>query len=452
MDKKEKLTQIVKAVQKDKGQFELLYSEIIDRIYFWCYTIVGNEAEAKDATQEVMIRIYNKIDIVKQPEHFTSWMYRLARNSSLNYLRKRKGAEFELLYDEESGKNTESLIKEERKDYIPKEAFDLNETKKLVTEFVDNLPSKQRETITLYYLDEMKVEEIAKILECSVGTVKSRLHEGRKKLEFQINEYQDKHQVKLYNMALVPLLIMILNEYKDEICNKQDLHYEKNLYKQSKINWLKNALSNNLAIVTVATVVGVIALVVVAYLIASPIKEDTIHNLNVDELVINDVEMFNKSNKNPYVKSINYYTFPVRDSLELVIELKKDVDKTDIDILHEDEALTFEKNDNQLSLKISKNGKYTITIKEKSLVFEINNIDLYAPELVEVEDFKEYLKLHINDEKSQIDYQLSYVESDGKKYKIDNNLEVKGYFKGEVMIVLYINDHCYKEYFINIDK
>ncbi|MFV0393715.1 MAG: RNA polymerase sigma factor, partial [Coprobacillaceae bacterium] len=75
MDKKEKLTQIVRIVQDDMSQFELLYSHISTKVYYWCYTVVTNESIAKDLVQESMIKIYEKLHTLDNPDAFYSWMY-----------------------------------------------------------------------------------------------------------------------------------------------------------------------------------------------------------------------------------------------------------------------------------------------------------------------------------------------------------------------------------------
>lgn len=258
MDKRE-LTQIVKVVQRDKGQFELLYSQIINKVYFWCYTLSGNEA--KDMAQEAMIRIYNKIDNVEKPEYFTSWMYKVVRNSGINYMEQNRKKELPFLDDEEFSGQFEAVVREERKDHMPKEAYDLKETKKLVSKFIDNLPKMQREVITLFYLEEMKINEIAEVLDYNIGSVKSRLHSGRKNLELQISEYQEKNNVKLYSIALLPLLGLIMQEHSAELCDKQDLAYDESIYTSAGSTSLFN-LSMILSAKVLVTLLSVFIIVI----------------------------------------------------------------------------------------------------------------------------------------------------------------------------------------------
>lgn len=449
MDKKNELTQIVKKVQKDKGQFELLYSKIINRVYFWCFTVVGNEAEAKDVTQDVMIRIYNKIDTVRNPEYFTSWMYKLARNYSISYLRKKEKMEYEYLYDE-SGESTEYLIKENRIDHVPHEAYDAKELKVLISSFIEKLPRRQREVITLFYLEEYKIEEIAEILDYNSGSVRSRLHVGRKNLETYIEKYQKENNVKLYTSAILPILGLLLNEYRNDICSNQNLSFDESVYGSnaiSPINGFTGILSSKI-------LVAIISVVIIGGLISAAYfnQEDKVSS-SIDPNIsfIDDVEMFNKINENPYIASIDYSNFPTSDSLEITINLKKKALTHEIKIVNEDEEFLYEIDDKTIIFNVSKNGEYSILIGSKKITFEISNIDQYAPELIEVHNYDNYMKLIIEDEKKQIDYSKSYIEHNGKQYDIDSNLEVQGNFKGETVITIYVNDNSYKKYFITVN-
>lgn len=122
------LTQIVEEVQKDSKQFELLYSRIAKKVYYWCITILKNSSEAEDVMQESMILIYKKIHTLKSPEYFNSWMYRLVTNCCYGHLNKKKDLEFSINEDFDDG--FESRFSESRREYLPKEAYDLSETKK----------------------------------------------------------------------------------------------------------------------------------------------------------------------------------------------------------------------------------------------------------------------------------------------------------------------------------
>lgn len=449
MVEKEKLTQIVKEVQRDAGKFELLYSQIINKVYFWCYTVIGNETDAKDAAQEAMVDIYRNIPSLQHPEMFNTWMYRLVRNNCLTYIRLHKKKEVEFLHDEDYRESYETTLKEERRDNMPDEAYDLKETKELITSFINNLPKRQKEVITLYYLDEMKIGEIAEVLDYNVGSVKSRLHAGRKSLETQISEYQIKNNVKLYTAPLLPMIGLILNEYREDMCSNQDLHFDNNAFKATNATAVTNVatiISGKVLAVAIAAVVTIIASVVAASYWNQGSDESSV--INLDDVVIADVDMFNKANSNPYIESINYETFPAKDSLEIVIKLKKNIDEKDIEISSDLKQLSFKKNKKEVTFEVTENSKYTVEINKKRVMFNIDVIDPYAPQLLSIDNYGNYLQLHMDDELSQVDYDLSYVEYDGEQYKITNELKVMGKFKGEIEVSIYIDENCYRKYLI----
>ncbi|MDQ0360936.1 RNA polymerase sigma factor [Breznakia pachnodae] len=448
MDKREELTQIVETVQKDRGQFELLYSQIVKKVYFWCYSVIGNESDALDASQEAILRIYNKLHTLKNPEGFTSWMYILVRNICYRYLDNKKRKEYEFFDDHEfSGKLEENII-EYRREALPNEIYNLNETKRIVGEFIEKLPKKQKEVIILYYLEELSIGEVAKILDQRVGTIKSRLHTGRKQIEDQVNEYEEKNNTKLYSLALLPLLGLFLREYRDEVCARQDLRYDKNFHDQikgSRFSRIINIITNNLyVIIVIIVIVGLLSMFV-----SNQSEDAVIKSLNIDYLLSDDLEMFNKANSNPYIESISYLTFPTRNSLEVTIKLKKEVDQKDIQILSDNHRLFFEKDGNTIVMNITANGRYSIVINGKMVGFEITSIDEYAPELIDVIYNEDSLQLVINDEMGQIDYEKSYIENNGKIYKIDESLRIYGSFKGYTRIIIFNHEELHIDYVID---
>lgn len=90
MDQKEELIQIVRLVQKDMGKFALLYTKVINKVYYWCYCVVNDEVTAKNIAQECMVNIYQKLHTLDNAEMFCSWMYRLVSNSCYVYLQNQR--------------------------------------------------------------------------------------------------------------------------------------------------------------------------------------------------------------------------------------------------------------------------------------------------------------------------------------------------------------------------
>lgn len=465
MDKKEKLTQIVKDVQKDKGQFELLYSQVVNRVYFWCFTVIGNESESKDIAQEVMIHIYKQIDKVDKPEYFTSWMYRLTRNYCINYLQREKKLKQELLGDDEFSGNFESVVMEERGDHLPPEAYDIKEKRKLIASFIEKLPRRQREVITLYYIEEMRVNEIAQILDYNRGSVKSRLHSGRKNLESQIKEYQTKHNVKLYSTVGVPTVGLLLNEYYKDISSNHTLTFDKSIYNAGSTSLATGvgattatSLAGNVVVIIMTkiilvTVIAAACIAIVVTVINDSFLNDNNSNveMNYHPSMISNYEMYEKLKGNSYIRNISYLKFPMRSSLDVNVQLKKDVKDKDLKIMFNNEEIYFERDNRDILLQIEENGVYTIITEEFETTFTINNMNEYAPELIEVFNEDNYLYLIVNDELSQIDYEKSYVEYQGKIYTIEKDLKVYGVSSGLVKVTIFHRDGYYITYSLTLE-
>lgn len=444
--KDERLTQIVKEVQKDIEQFELLYSYVIKKVYFWCYTIIGNEADARDMSQEVMIRIYKNIHSLKSPEAFTSWMYRLARNSCLTYIRNHKKTDVEFLYNDNYEESFEANIKEERIYRLPKESYDLQQTKDVVKKLIEKLPRKQKEAITLHYLDELKIEEIANILECPVGSVKSRLHDGRKKLQEKISNYQEENNVKLYSITLLPLLALILEEHREELGQRQDLTYDKNNFISNKLVRILNSISSisNYMLYITISMVCIVSILVVIMTQENMIKKQD--SKAYDEIGENDNIMYNKSKGYQYIESVYYPQFPRRDGVEIKVKLQQNVKTKDIKVALNDEEIIFFEKDNNIMIDVNKNGNLIIQVKNEQVSVNVNSIDEQAPELLEVHSYETYLELITDDEFHQIDYEKSYVEYNGKQFQINYQNQVNGSFKGNISVVMFNQNNQYIKY------
>lgn len=452
MVKKEELTQIVKTVQKDKGQFELLYSQIINKVYFWCYTILGNDADANDATQEAMIRIYNKIDSLEDPEMFLSWMYRLVRNNSLTYIRLHKKNDLEFLYDDSYKETFENVVKDNRKDNLPSEAYNSKEVKQVIVDLIDQLPRKQKEVITLYYLEEYKINEIAEILDYNSGSVKSRLHAGRKSLEAHIKKYEEQNNVKLYSTAGLAILGILINDYYQAVISNQNLAYDKELYDTNNISNIGSTSGSATASITGSIITAktlIIAIVVIACIsIAAIVLSNSLQNTAKTEIteipsnhaLLNNIEMYEKLKGHPYIEDITYLSFPTRTSTDVLIILKDNLDEEQIQILFNDNELIFDKNEKDILVRAQENGIYTIVINGLETTVEIKHIDPNAPELVMVQNYGNYTQLIVNDELNHFDYNKSFVVCQGKRYEISDDLKVHGVLKGQIEITLFNKD------------
>ncbi len=170
--------QLVKCCQAgDISAFDGLVHRHKDRIYRLVYRMLGGVSDVDDVAQEVFLRAYNRIRSFQCRSSFSTWLTRVAVNQCINYLRNQRRLRF--LPIENQGR---SLIE-------PQKAAERNERFEKVYQTVNSLPPKQKAVVILYYFEEHSCEEVADILKCSVGTVKSRLFHARKAIKKHLEPY-----------------------------------------------------------------------------------------------------------------------------------------------------------------------------------------------------------------------------------------------------------------------
>jgi RNA polymerase sigma-70 factor, ECF subfamily len=178
-----------RAQEGDVRAFEQLFQQYHRGIYNTIYQVTRNEADAADLTQEVFVRAYRALPRLQTPEAFTSWLYRIAVNLSRNWLRDRGRVRIESLElpgDDGEGGSTREIADPSGDPAALTQAQDLRER---VQKAVEGLSPDHRTVVTLHHLEGMPVEEIARVMDCSIGTVKSRLSRARDHLKRKLAGY-----------------------------------------------------------------------------------------------------------------------------------------------------------------------------------------------------------------------------------------------------------------------
>ena len=158
----------------DLDAFEELMHARVDAIYRLSYAIVGDEADARDATQETFIGAWKRLRELRDPERFDAWLQRIAVNSALMTLRargRRRVREIQSCDVAALAVAADGAVTTVRSDAA------------LLDAALDTLPTNQRTILVLHHLEGHGVAELAAILEIPVGTVKSRLHTARRTLQ-----------------------------------------------------------------------------------------------------------------------------------------------------------------------------------------------------------------------------------------------------------------------------
>lgn len=170
--------------------YQKLYELYADRIYILAFGVLQNEADAQDVVQRTFFSVYRKLFLLKNDKCFQKWLMKIASNESLMLLRHRKPED---LYGDESEDELSDVFQGEV--MLPEVAAERSEEAEKLRAIIARLPEVQRRTLILYYYHEMKIREIAEVMECSEGTVKTRLRNARirVKSEWEKQEGERKH-------------------------------------------------------------------------------------------------------------------------------------------------------------------------------------------------------------------------------------------------------------------
>ena len=201
------ISHLVEKIKKgDNKSFEKLYKLTEREVWFTCISFLKNETTAQDIMQETYITAFLKIQSLEKSSQIRSWLNRIAVNKCKNYL-KGKG---EIQLDDEIFEN--QAIVDERISNPEEYISDKAKREIILSIMQEVLSDVQYQTVIMHYFNEMTVDEIAEVFECSRGTVLSRLNYSRAKMKTAIEDYENKSGDKLHGVVVVPFFTTIFKE------------------------------------------------------------------------------------------------------------------------------------------------------------------------------------------------------------------------------------------------
>ena len=177
MRDKELLIQLRNPDSRNHG-FDLLVRKYQEKIYWIIRKMVLDHEDANDVTQEVFVKIWKNLDKFREDSQLFTWVYRIATNECLNFLKKKQRRFFVPYNDVES----ELVKKVDDSSYQ-----DGNDIEKKLQKALLTLPDKQRLVFNLKYYEGMKYEQMAEVTETSIGALKASYHHAVKKIEKHLN-------------------------------------------------------------------------------------------------------------------------------------------------------------------------------------------------------------------------------------------------------------------------
>jgi len=183
-------TELVKHARKgDLEAYDELVRRYQERIYATIYHMTSNHEDANDLAQESFIKAFHALKSFKGGSSFYTWVYRIAVNKTINFLKQRKNrvqmSLDDLDFNAEHDPDLVALISEK----TPRREINLAELQEKLNEAMQKLSESHRLVVTLHDVQGLSHEEIAKIMDCNIGTVRSRLFYARQQMQAYLSDY-----------------------------------------------------------------------------------------------------------------------------------------------------------------------------------------------------------------------------------------------------------------------
>ena len=184
---------IDKAIQEhDQQAFATLLQRYRKPVYHMILKMVRNIDDAEDLTIEAFAKAFKNLHRFKKDYTFSTWLFRIATNNSIDFIRKKKleTTSLDTSYTDDNGEAVSMDVQD--KGLNPQEVAIKSQKIELIQMFVTKLPAKYQRLVRLRYFDELSYEEIAEELEAPLGTVKAQLHRARELL-YDLVKGSEKH-------------------------------------------------------------------------------------------------------------------------------------------------------------------------------------------------------------------------------------------------------------------
>ena len=165
------------AQQGDQSAFARLVEANQGKIYSLCYRMTGNAEDAADLTQEVFLSAWRSLSRFQEQSSFGTWIYRMATNASIDFLRREKRRQVLSMTMEEDSEERQAQVPDER--YSPHRLLEQKEARQAVADALAALSPEHRQVLVLREMEGLSYQEIGQLLDLEEGTVKSRIARAR---------------------------------------------------------------------------------------------------------------------------------------------------------------------------------------------------------------------------------------------------------------------------------
>ena len=186
------LSLVRRAKKGDYRAFDLLVLKYQSRVIATAFKFVKERSLAEDIAQEAFIKSYKSIESFREESSFYTWIYRITVNTAKNYLVSSKRRDEVVISDLSQD---DSFYPEKLDVDSPQEVLKASELRNIIFETLSSLGEETRTALSLREFDGLSYEQIAEIVQCPVGTVRSRIFRGREMIEEVIGKHMDKNSI-----------------------------------------------------------------------------------------------------------------------------------------------------------------------------------------------------------------------------------------------------------------
>src|SRR6202167_3815948 len=180
---------VARARRGDLAAYDELVKRYQERIYATIYHMTSNHEDANDLAQESFIKAYSALKSFKGGSSFYTWLYRIAVNKTINFLKQRKNRQHMSLNDIDFNAEHDPDLVALISDKTPRRDAALSELQEKLNAALLKLSEHHRLAVVLHDVQGLSHEEIAKVMHCNIGTVRSRLFYARQQLQAYLSDY-----------------------------------------------------------------------------------------------------------------------------------------------------------------------------------------------------------------------------------------------------------------------
>jgi RNA polymerase sigma factor (sigma-70 family) len=422
-----------------------LYSLTHQKVYFLSLNILKNKSMAEDAVQDVFIIVLDSIDKLKNPKLFLAWLNKITYNYCIRELSKSKKI------GEVNSDNILPTVYDESKDNDPLQSYISKENNNELMNLINKLSQIHSTILILRYFEELKISEIAYVLNLSEGTAKSRLSNAKKNLRKLYISEKERNK-KMYALFLYPLFKKASNDNtisynsSKKILNNILSKSDKNLYGSIKLKPSPKynigtymPLSVNASIVLTVSLIGICGVANYPF------------NQNLGDLYANKKNTLISSKNNMKeltdFKSIDIFISDMskftNKPVLLDVKFKNKSKLDDIYIHNKSNGKNFSGSYIDSSLyefKIPENGDYELFVKFENSspivkIFKVSCIDTDGPDIIDYSFKNGDILIKLKDSVSSVNFnKISLTDSNG------NNLNIKSIDKSNNSLIVNIDD------------